>query len=624
LKGIAVDLSEPSVLEPLRQAGLLGELDVRFAGLMATLAGGEATEELLLASALTSRSTRAGHVCLDLTLAEEMILPEGRPPGTPAFPQAAAWAEQLVRAPVVGTPGEFKPLILDRSARLYLHRYWSYQETLARWIREHAVHVEAVSPPGALRRILDRVFPPKDGAEEVDWQRVAACTACLRRFTVISGGPGTGKTTTATRILALLQEAYGREGGPLRVALAAPTGKAAARLGETVRGAAGSLTGTGSIPLENPPPASTLHRLLGAVRGSPYFRHDAAHRLPLDVLIVDEASMVDLALMAKLVQALPPRARLILLGDRDQLASVEAGAVLGDICGGDREPGFSPSFRSILERETGERIPETRGPVGGGAARDGVVLLRKSHRFGETSGLGRLARLVNAGDEDGAIALLREGGADDITWSPLPTSRELRGALRRSVRGPFEKALNAPSPSLALAGFDRFRILCALREGPYGATAVNGLVERALAAEGLIRPRGSWYPGRPILVTRNDYELQLFNGDVGVVLPRDDRTLQACFPTPEGELRTVHPLRLPEHETAFAVTVHKSQGSEFDRVLLILPDRPSPVLTRELLYTAVTRARSAVEIWAPEPVLRAAVSRKTRRSSGLEDALQQA
>lgn len=617
MKGIAVERSEPSVLEPLRQAGLLGELDIRFAGLMATLAGGEATDELLLASALTSRSTRAGHVCLNLALAEETTLPEGRPPGTRAFPQATAWAERLVRAPVVGTPGEFKPLILDGSARLYLHRYWSYQETLVRWIREHGVLVEPVPPPGTLRQALDRVFPPKGDAEEADWQRVAACTAFLRRFTVISGGPGTGKTTTVTRILALLREVCGHEGGPPRIALAAPTGKAAARLGETVRGAAGTLPGA-------PPPASTLHRLLGPVRGSPTFRHNAAHPLPLDALVVDEASMVDLALMAKLVQALPPRARLILLGDRDQLASVEAGAVLGDICGRDREPGFSPSFRSILERETGERIPERVGAVEGGAVRDGVVLLRKSHRFRETSGLGRLARLVNAGDADGAIALLREGGTDDLTWAPLPTPRTLGAALRRSVREPFEEALKASSPSLALAGFDRFRILCALREGPYGAAAVNGLVERALAAEGLIRPRGPWYPGRPILVTRNDYELQLFNGDVGVVLPRDDGTLRACFPAPEGTLRTVHPLRLPEHETAFAVTVHKSQGSEFDRVLLVLPDRPSPVLTRELLYTAVTRARSAVEIWAPEPVLRASVSRRTRRSSGLGDALRQA
>jgi len=622
LKGITLDPPEHPVVEPLRQAGLLGELDIRFAGLMATLAGGKTSGELLLASALTSRSTRAGHVCLDLTLAEEMTFPEGRPPGLPPFPPPVDWAERLAGAPVVGRPGEFKPLVLDRGARLYLHRYWSYQERLVRWIREHGGRVDPVSPPGSLRKPLDRIFPRHGDAEGVDWQKVAACSACLRRFTVISGGPGTGKTTTVTRILALLQELH--EGDPLRIALAAPTGKAAARLGETVRGAAGTLFGPGSNPAGHPPSASTLHRLLGSVRGSPYFRHDADHPLPLDVLFVDEASMVDLALMSKLVQALPPHARLILLGDRDQLASVEAGAVLGDICGRDREPGFSPSFRSILERETGERIPETGGPAAERAVRDAVVLLRGSRRFGEKSGLGRLARLVNAGDEDGVIALLREGGTDDLTWSPLPTPGTLGSALRRSVREPFEEALTASAPDRALAGLDRFRILCTLREGPYGATAVNGLVERALAAEGLIRLQGPWYPGRPILVTRNDYDLQLFNGDVGVVLPRDGRTLRACFPGPEGTLRTVHPLRLPEHETAFAVTVHKSQGSEFDRVLLVFPDRPSPVLTRELLYTAVTRARSAVEIWAPEPVLRAAVSRRTRRSSGLEEALRQA
>ncbi|MCF8063517.1 MAG: exodeoxyribonuclease V subunit alpha [Deltaproteobacteria bacterium] len=617
-----MDLPNHDVLEPLRQAGVLGELDIRFAGLMAKLAAEEASEELFLASALTSRSTRAGHVCLDLERAEEIAFPEGRPTDLPPFPPGAAWAERLVRIPVVGPPGEFTPLVLDECARLYLHRYWSYQETLIRWIRKHGACEASVPRPGALRHALDRLFPREGAGSGVDWQKVAACTAFLRRFTVISGGPGTGKTTTVTRILALFHELSGQQGHPLRISLAAPTGKAAARLGETVHGAAHELFDPGSGRVEVLSGAATLHRLLGTKKGSPYFRHNAAHRLPLDVLVVDEASMVDLALMAKLVQALPPGARLILLGDRDQLASVEAGAVLGDICGGDREPGFSPSFRSLLERETGERIPEAASPPGEGPVQDGVVLLRKSRRFGEKSGLGRLARFINKGDEDGVMALLREGAADDVSWSPLPKPGELAGVLRKSVLDPFAEALNASTPARALERFDRFRILCALREGPYGVTAVNALVERVLAEEDLIRLQGPWYRGRPLLVTRNDYELQLFNGDVGVILPQEGRReLRACFPAPGGALRSIHPLRLPQHETAFAVTVHKSQGSEFEHVLLVLPDRPSPIMTRELLYTAVTRAKASVEIRAPESIIRAAVSRRTRRSSGLEDAL---
>jgi exodeoxyribonuclease V alpha subunit len=617
---VIVDLPTHTVLEPFRKAGLLGELDLRFAGLMQTLTGREPTEELLLASALTSRSTRAGHVCLDLARAAETVFPEGPPPGIPDFPPRDAWAERLIETPVVGRPGDLTPLVLDRGARLYLHRYWSYQEALVRWIRENSIPAEPLPPPGRVRSALDRFFPQVPAAQ-ADWQKVAACTASLRRFTVVSGGPGTGKTSTVTRILALFRELRKASDPPVRIALAAPTGKAAARLGETVRRIAGELFDPEPVPPEIPTNAATLHRLLGPVRGSPYFRHNAEHPLPLDVLVVDEASMVDLALMSKLVQALPPGARLILLGDRDQLASVEAGAVLGDICGKDRRPGFSSSFRALLERETGERIPEPVETAGAEAIRDGIVLLRRSYRFGEASGLGRLARLVNRGDADGVVSILREGGDGDLSWSPLPGPKTLAGTLRGRARGPYEAASGASSPAAALEGFDGFRILCALREGPYGARAANGLVERTLVAEGQIRPGVTWYPGRPILVTRNDYELQLFNGDVGVIWTPDGGAPRAWFIGPEGTARSVHPLRLPEHESAFAMTVHKSQGSEFERVLLLLPDRPSPVLTRELIYTAVTRARRHVEIWGPEQVLRTAVSRRTLRSSGLEEAL---
>ncbi len=616
-----MDLPTHPVLQQLQEAEALGLLDIQFAGLMGKLAGG-GSEDLLLASALTSRLTRAGHVCLDLARAEEMTFPEGRPDACPPFPTTREWVDALGEACVVGSPGEYTPLVLDERARLYLHRYWSYQETIVQWIRERAEQVEPLPSPEKLPQALERAFPEGGDAGEVDWQKVAACTAALRRFTVISGGPGTGKTTTVTGLLAVLLALQNEAGPNLRIALAAPTGKAAARLGETVQRTARTLLGktadASGIPLE----AATLHRLLGSIRGSPYFRHHADHRLPLDVLVVDEASMVDLALMAKLVQALPDHARLILLGDRDQLASVEAGAVLGDICGGARASGFSPAFRSLLEQETGERVPETGDTGVEAPVRDGIVLLRTSHRFKESSGLGRIARLVNEGDEEGATALLREKSADDVHWSPLPAPSDLAPSLHMRVREFFEHPLKASDPMQALKGFERFRILCALREGPYGVKAVNRLVERSLAAEGVIHPQGPWYAGRPVLVNRNDYELQLFNGDLGMVLLQEGQSgFRVCFPTADGTFRSVHPMRLPEHETAFAMTVHKSQGSEFDHILLILPDRPFPVLTRELLYTAVTRARRSVEIWTPPAVFKSAVSRRTRRSSGLQDAL---
>ncbi len=610
-----MDLPTHNILDALCEHGAVSGLDIRFAGLMAKLAEAADSEELFLAAALTSRSTRDGNVCLELRRSEETIFPEGRPAGIPRFPSAGPWTDRLRRTAVVGGPGDFTPLILDEHERLYLHRYWTYQDTLARWIRDRASLEARLPDLKSLRKALSRLFPSSSGRnDELDWQKIAACAATLRRFLVISGGPGTGKTTTITGILALLQETRGNEGPPLRTALAAPTGKAAARLGEAVR-----RTASGSfIPTE----ATTIHRLLGTIPGSPYFRHNSEHKLPIDVLVVDEASMVDLALMSKLVQAIPRDAKLILVGDRDQLASVEPGSVLGDICGRNEYPGFSSGFGRLLQKGTGLPVPHPKDLHGKRAIQDSIVVLQRSYRFDSNSGLGRISRLFNEGDVNTVISLLQGGSLEDINWSSVPGRNELGPALRRLAREFTAGIMHETDPALALQALERLRILCALREGPYGAKNVNRIVERSLASEGLIHPRGPWYAGRPILIVRNDYELQVFNGDVGIVLPQGQGgELFAWFPGAGGEIRGLHPMRLPEHETAFAMTVHKSQGSEFDRVLLILGDRPSPVLTRELLYTAVTRARNFVEIWASEEVLRAAVSRRVQRSSGLDEAI---
>ena len=611
-----------SMLEGLRETGSLTVLDTKFALFMAELSGDAASPGLVLAAALTSRATRTGHVCLELARAEEILFPEGRPSGGPSLPPLRRWKEEIRRARVAGFPQERTPLVLDEDGRLYLHRYWSYQEALRRWILDQSVRVRRVQDMPSLQNALSRIFPSNGfGSTRPDWQKIAAAAALLRRFTVISGGPGTGKTTTAARILALMRVHSGER--PARFALAAPTGKAAARLGEAVRSARSTLPLPDSLAADLPERATTIHRLLGTIPGSPYFRHHKGRPLPVDVLVVDEASMVDLALMAKLVQALPPDATLILLGDRDQLASVEAGAVLGDICGTAPDPGFSPSFHALLKKATGEDIPEPETDDKAGPVRDSIVLLRQSRRFDEAGGLGSVSRLVNAGDHEAVISFLKDSPREDVLLRPLPRSSLLGRALRERAHEPMVKALKEREPMEALARFDEFRILCALREGPFGARAVNLLVERHLADAGLVPAQGRWYAGRPVMIARNDYALQLFNGDMGIVLPSPEAEgdLRACFPMPDGSIRSIHPMRLPEHETAFAVTVHKSQGSEFDRVLLILPDHSSPILTRELLYTAVTRARRSVEIWSSETVLREAVGRRTRRFSGLQDAL---
>jgi exodeoxyribonuclease V alpha subunit len=606
-------------LDRLRASGVLSYLDVHFAGFLGRLAG-SVHPEFQLAAALASSHTRQGHVCLDLSRTGGMLLAGDNDQEAVTCPPVDRWAEILRRCPAVGGPGDYKPLILDGDGRLYLYRYWEYQDRLARGIRERAGQRVTEIDLGILRDGLERLFP-SEGYGETDWRKVAAFSALTRRFSVTSGGPGTGKTTTVARLLALLLEQAGP--GALRIALTAPTGKAAARLQEAIRRVKGSLDCPENIRESIPEEAATIHRLLGSRPNSPYFRHHEGNPLPLDVVVVDEASMVDLALMSKLVQALGPQARVVLLGDRDQLASVEAGAVLGDICDTGRVHGFSEGFRRAVAEVTGCALPG--GPPGESDSpmRDCIVQLEKSYRFGRDSDIGLLGEAVNRGEGIRAAALLKDAAHGLITWRDVPPPHALPTALSTAITRGFEDYLRAAEPWEAFQRFDRFRILCALREGPYGAAAVNLLVENLLSRRRLIEPRRQWYRGRPLMVTRNDYHLRLFNGDVGLVLPDPEAggDLRVFFPSPDGTLRKFHPRRVPEHETMYATTVHKSQGSEFDRVLLLLPDRDSSVLTRELIYTGISRGRQAVELWGVEEIFVAAVSRRIERRSGLRDAL---
>ena len=426
------------------------------------------------------------------------------------------------------------------------------------------------------------------------------------------------------RLLALLLEQAGPEA--LRVALAAPTGKAAARLQEALQKAKAGIDCPEPVRAALGREASTLHRLLGSRPGRPDFRYNGDNPLPADVVIVDEASMVDLPLLSKLVQALHADTRLILLGDKDQLASVEAGAALGDLCDTGRAHGYSAGFRETIWRIAGETLPESPEEAGAPGIRDAVVELRRSYRFDGASAIGRAGRAVNEGDGAFALSLMKEGRREDLAWRDVPEPEGLARALTGPVLRWFDpclKALSSADPGEVFALFNRFRILCALREGPYGVVALNRLVEEILSSRGLIRKGGRWYAGRPVLVTENDYTLRLFNGDVGILLPDPGARggLRAVFPSADGGWRRLLPMRLPGHETVFAMTIHKSQGSEFEDVLLLLPDRPSAVLTRELVYTGMTRAKRKVEVWGRDEVFRAAVSRRTERVSGLREGL---
>lgn len=588
-------------------------MDRHFAAFICRLAS-TGDRSLWLAAALASQAVGGGHVCLDLT--EAASCEEAKAAG---INDPAAWAQQLRNWAVVGSPGEFTPLVLDNSNRLYLHRYWNYEQELAATLL-HLAGDSLLFDKKLLKAGVDRLFPAQTEGEP-DLQLLAAILCTSRRFTVIAGGPGTGKTSTVLRVLILLIEQFA---GKCRIALVAPTGKAAARLRESVQHGRSSTTCDAGVLAQIPEDVSTIHRLLGYVEGSSRFRHNRENPLPYDVIVVDEASMVSLPLMAKLVEALRDTARLILLGDRDQLASVEAGAILGDICDTGHEHRFSRKSFDLIEEITSHRpITDHAADESVQPLNDSIVVLRKSYRFAAESGIGELSRLVNEGDGAGAMALLNSNKYADLIYYPSPPIENLQETLAAYITAGFRPYLMEISPERALASLADFRILCALRQGPYGTAAINHLVETVLAKKGIITPNGRWYAGQPIMVTRNDYGLRLFNGDMGIMLPDPvvGNELRAFFTTADGSLRSVLPLRLPQHETAFAMTVHKSQGSEFDRVLLLLPDRQSDVLTRELVYTALTRAKSALVICGPADVFVTAIGKRMVRKSGLREAL---
>ncbi|MBL3598660.1 MAG: exodeoxyribonuclease V subunit alpha [gamma proteobacterium endosymbiont of Lamellibrachia anaximandri] len=606
---------ERRLIGQLQSQGLLSDLDVYFADLLLQKSD-QPSELLALAAAMASRATNEGHVCFDINDMADRPLNGLDGQVIASLPSLNDWSVQLHQSGVVGTPGEHQPLILDTSGRLYLHRYWKYEHRLGFLLDERAGRQAPDVDEAVLRTGLKQLFP--NTGDEIDWQKQAAAAAVLRQLSVISGGPGTGKTTTVMRLLALLRQQPGGEA--LRITLAAPTGKAAARLQEAIQQSRSSHQLPPALVNSLPELASTLHRLLGVKHGSTGFIHNRDNPLALDVLVLDEASMVSVALMAKLLEALPDSVRLILLGDKDQLASVEAGAVLGDICSGYRGP--TPHFAEQLQRVAGESPPPDSSVQR--ALADSVVVLKKSYRFDSASPIGRLAGAVNSGNIKQAWELLEEGGtAAEIRRIPVADDTAKLAAGRYAKI--FEMIGKEVAPSEIFASLNSYRVLCALQQGPEGVIAINRRIEAELRSRSYITGDSEWFQGRPVLVTRNSYGLGLYNGDIGVALPNPQAggEISVVFPVADGSFRWIAPARLPEHQTVFAMTVHKSQGSEFNEVLLQLPARDNPLLTRELLYTAITRARSRFHISAEQEVFRSLVHRQLRRNSGLAEVLWQ-
>jgi exodeoxyribonuclease V alpha subunit len=625
-------------VERLTEAGELRRLSGAFARFVGTL--GARSAPLLLASLVLSELEGRGHSCL---LLDDLAGDPGTLLGWAeedwkALAKAAkplprgvkGWMSQLAACEQVWRVGDLdydQPLVLDDS-RLYLRRYWRDETLVATCVRTRAQERRDVDIEQA-RTWLEILFGAQRAGESPDWQRIACAVALRGAFAIITGGPGTGKTYTVARLLALLF-ATAPDAARQRIALAAPTGKAAARLKQSIDKALGELADRvgGALPLRELTTrmgaARTLHSLLGARPDTRSFAHHRGNPLDVDVLIVDEASMVHLEMMASLLDALPAGATLILLGDKDQLASVEAGAVLGDLCHDAQAGHYDADTLAYVRAASGETIPPEYAGTGGPLAQQ-TVMLRHSRRFGGP--IGKLALAVNAGDADGAAAALRAPEAAGVLrWIDHAHQHHVIQLANEGYR-PYLELLRAGSADhgshedwvrAVLQRFESFRVLCAVREGEWGVEGLNDAIEQRLAHAGLIA-RGDWYVGRPVMVTRNDYPTKTFNGDIGLALPDPTRpgSLRVWFL--EGDnVRSVLATRLRHVETAYAMTVHKSQGSEFAHTVLALPKEGGAVLARELVYTGITRASRQFTLTTPAPaVLGEAILRRTHRVSGL-------
>ncbi len=623
------------VVSSLTDAGILEPIDLALRDFLGKK--GEPSEHILLCAALLSAANRFGHTSLEIKLLQthaDAVFGQQLPdPGIFEGLQFSAYMADQSPVTDVPKPGHepVLPLVYD-TGRLYFNRFYSYETRIAANLRRRAEQKAGSDlQPEEMKQWFSQLF---DAGDESAYQRMAAACALSKNLTIVTGGPGTGKTYTVLRILLMLLKRAGTK--PVRIAVAAPTGKAANRVRESMLAGMEELRSSAPdmldvLPLV-PEQTRTIHRLLGVRFQSSQFIFSAKNPLPYDVVVVDEASMVDMSLMARLLDALRPDAKLILLGDKHQLASVESGAVFADMCHHDELNVISKSFAEFCDSAGVAANPvSVKGDAETGALQDCIVGLEHSRRFSADSGIGRLASAINSGDVSAVMELLRSG-TEEVVWIKSGTEACLE-AIRSELQDQYAAWTDRDSAheqKLKTAG--KFQLLCAHRKGPAGVHDMNERVENLLR----IRENNAdgWYEGRPVIMTRNDYQLKLFNGDLGITVDESDaskpgeKKLRVAMESWDAknrrqkvELRPV--AQLENMETCWALSVHKSQGSEYDSVMLMLPAQDSPVLTRELIYTAVTRARKRVLITGSEAVIRKAVSRKTMRFSGLPERLKE-
>jgi exodeoxyribonuclease V alpha subunit len=608
-------------IDEIKKCGQFSDFDITFARFIYDLSDNKSQELFWATLLLSYYCTSEGHVCLDLENITALFPAEIPRDASLTLSPADTLIDILKSCSVVGNPADFRPLILEGQL-LYLHKYWNYEASIAQKLTSLAKDTIPMPDPAHFLRLLDNYFPQNES--QINRQRVAAYCAATKRLCIITGGPGTGKTTTVVYILSLLLEL--EKNKRPAIALAAPTGKAAARMNEAMQKAMPGLNNMGRIIDPLSLPASTIHRLLGVNQHSRTFIHGPENPLPADIVVVDEASMIDLSLLAKFLSALPDHCRLILVGDRDQLASVEAGAVFGDICNPEYLQLFSSSFHEQTKHylsfgtSSAGNMKENTPPLS-----DCIVELTKTHRF--TGALAQSSLAVKNSDAQAAFTIMTRPASPDVSFKDITSAKLIAGAIRQDIIRQWREYLSSDAIEQMYASFNNFRILCALRSGPFGVEGINRLVETILSQEGLLSPDQKWYNKRPVMIIRNDYQMNLYNGDTGIIAPDPESgdALKAWFPAPAKEsrkaFRSIAVSRLPEHETAFAITVHKSQGTEFDSIMLLLPDTDTPLLTRELIYTAMTRARKKITILGKPDIFKNGVLRKIQRKSGLREKL---
>ncbi|MFP8488232.1 exodeoxyribonuclease V subunit alpha [Gracilimonas sp. Q87] len=594
-------MSTWKTLQNWKHEGLITDVELEYARFLRQL-DPAANDEILLAGTACIFAQKNGHICIDLN----------KPTNEPLFDEDKTgirldtatfekWLNSLGTSELVSKDGSLQPLVMEEG-RLYLHKFWKFEEELTAWIRNRAKITNEITENE--KKVIAEFIKPKKEQFVSNWQEVALCLSFIKNLIVISGGPGTGKTHTVLNIITA--QLLSNQNKNYNIALTAPTGKAARRLIDSIEEGKESLPNHLKEEIVLPESAMTVHKLLGASYRSNTFQYDNENHLPHDIVVVDEASMLDINMWVRLVRAIGPNTKLVVLGDKDQLASVEAGSILGDICAG--ENSYSNEVATQISDLTGT-APLTAAP-NTPAINDCVVFLTKSYRFSDDSGIKKLADAINDQNSEAVLNLLQNEDHPDLKWIE-PKTNTLEKIISKYGLNHFEEY--SANDEKRMEASNSRKILCAIRKTKYGVESINQLVEIGIKRKNSLIISNDWYDGRLVMATKNDAALRIRNGEMGIFNIKEDK-IQF-----EGEHNfSISPSRLADYESAYAITIHKSQGSEFEDVAIMLPESYSDVLSKEILYTAVTRARKNTLVFGSKDVIQKTVERSVNRQSGVK------